>query len=94
MTIDINSLAEQVRGPGKFEGQPPEAAHFYNVSMDGDGEFLAGMEDDNHSAIKFTVDAEEAGAFGLVIGTDVVLVEDNCGFVSLCSVEQYESWKS
>ena len=80
--IDVEKYRDMVRGPGKFEGEPPEVAYFWEVSLDGDGEIIADMVNDGFWAAEFIVTPEEASALNLTAGNVFVLVEDSQGFVS------------
>jgi hypothetical protein len=82
MPIDIKQY--QSPGPGKFEGEPPETAYFYDQWANGDGEDHCPTATDNETGTMYTVfkvDAEESEAFDLPVGAYVVLWEDPQGFV-------------
>lgn len=82
--VDINRAywAERVQGPGKFEGEQPETAYFYEICLlNSDGESLVVESDMDYSADLFIVDGEESDAFDLDCGSVFVLVENSDGFV-------------
>jgi len=89
--INLAKYEEEVKGPGKFEGEEPLTAYLYEISMDGDGEYLAGLEDDGHSAILFHLTSEEMEVFGTDI-KDVVLIEDSQGFTFNIPMEAYKTY--
>ncbi len=82
--VDINRAywAERTQGPGKFEGEAPEVAYFYEMAMlQGDGESLLVESEMDYAADLFIVDGEESFAFNLECGSAFVLVENSDGFV-------------
>jgi hypothetical protein len=83
-TIDITKYTAN-QHPGKFEGEPPETEYFWEQIFNGDGvEIYAGSENDEEDeeyAIVFDVNAEEAEAFNLPIGSTFMIREDSQGFV-------------
>lgn len=82
--LDPNNFKGMVEGPGKFEGEPRATEYYWQLAMNGEGESVY-PSDDGPEFVYFTVDAEEAAAFGtdagLEHGDTVVLCEDAAGFV-------------
>ena len=66
MTINVEEYEKRTTGPGKFEGEPPETAYFYDRTLDGDGETIevAGFGETPVSLFEIT-DAE-AVAFAVL----------------------------
>ena len=62
MPIDVELFRKMVADstPGKFEGELPETAYFYERMMEGDGEDAYDDE-----GLLFDVNDEERAAFGL-----------------------------
>ena len=92
MDIDVSAYKRQVKGPGQFEGEPPETAYFYDQWLNGDGESYSpdmGDDDDDEGddygdtpeATLFQISAEESEAFDLEVGDWFILWEDGQGFV-------------
>ena len=83
--IDVPRYKEMVRGPGRFEGEPPETAYYYEQAMNGDGEMffpdLDDSDDDDRFFDGFEVNAEESEAFGLPIGSWYLIRTDSQGFI-------------
>lgn len=71
-----------IANPGKFEGSELWVPYFHGLSLEGEGEDIWSEDDEPVSeGIEFVVDAEEANAFGLEIGSHVCVHEDEYGFV-------------
>ena len=94
MTINPDDFKGHDNGPGKFEGEANATKYYHQLMMNGDSEsFYADIDVTEDADIDatpfdlFTVDAEEADAFGkdagLSIGDTVVIYEDNNGFVNM-----------
>lgn len=79
MTIKLSDYTAH-QYPGKFEGENPATEYFYGLMLDGDGETIYPAEDSDFRADIFTVDADEAEAFGLPIGSVYMIREDSQGF--------------
>ena len=71
--IDLNMWKECVKGPGKFEGEGPETAYFYDCWLNGEGE-------DHGRVTVFVTTEEESATFGL---TEMYfgIEEDDRGFI-------------
>ena len=69
-----------IRSHGKFEGECVWVPYYWDLALDGEGEDEVG-DDGEIMATRFTVDSEEADAFGLPCGATVELFEDSQGFV-------------
>ncbi len=68
-----------IRSPGKFEGEHVMTLYFYSAYMNGDGEpYSRGNEND----LKFNISDEEAEAFDIEKGAQVILEFSEQGFVS------------
>jgi len=101
--IDVAKFKRRVKGPGKFEGEKPATAYFYDLWLDGDGEayFPYADEDldDEPEATLFQIDADEADAFGLEVGHWYIIWEDGTGFAyGFCfetreeAEEKFDDW--
>lgn len=67
--------------PGKFEGEPPWAEHFWNLSLEG-GHDSAEEDEDGYFVVAFSVTDEDIVKFPELNGVDEIrLWEDNQGFV-------------
>lgn len=66
-----------IRDPGKFEGEHVMTLYFYDAFLNGDGEQY-GDEND----LKFNVSDDEAEAFDIAKGAQVILCFSEQGFVS------------
>ena len=102
--IDVEKYREQVKGPGKFEGEPPETAYFWDQMLNGEGDDCSRYVQTDYnddpifddeplfSGDCFMVDSDEADAFDLEVGSYVVLWTDSQGFTMLKSgLESRES---
>ena len=83
MSIDLTDLTERSKGPGKFEGEGPEALYFYEASMNGEGEDVYDECGEYAGTVFRHADltAEEKEVFDIAEGEDVVLTETETGFV-------------
>ena len=74
-----------IRDPGKFECEPEWVPYYWDLVMNGEGEDVAEYTDDGEIAgeiaYRFTVDSDEADAFGLECGATVEVFQDSQGFV-------------
>lgn len=73
------SYADDVKGPGKFEGNPSYVPYFWDMYLNGDGEEVGG------GVLRFVVEDEDILIFPELGAdtTEVFLVEDDNGFVNL-----------
>lgn len=92
LAMSINVEKYISTGPGKFEGEPPETAYYYEQWLNGDGDAIFPLASDDldnpdmgPEYTIFQVDANESEAFNLGCGSYVVLWEDSQGFVMLHS---------
>lgn len=71
-----------IRSPGKFEGEPVYAPHFWSVFLEG------GADEDDGENLYFDVSTGEANEFSdwLADVQRVVLYEDEQGFVHVTEV--------
>ena len=70
---------EQVSGPGKFEGEPAFVPYFYNLYLDGGGEFT---DVDGVDVSLFSVGGEDCDMFPELDDVDEVCIwEDEQGFI-------------
>ena len=68
---------EQVSGPGKFEGEPGYVLYFYELSLEGSGDY---DESDN---VVFDIESEDVELFPeLDEYSMLILIESDNGFVS------------
>ena len=91
MTIDVKKYEKLTEGPGRFEGEKPETAYYWEQVMEfGDGEPIyvsyedEGDPDEDFHGITFDlfeVDADESEAFDLGIGDYLLLWTDSQGFI-------------
>ena len=99
MSIDATKYQEQVKGPGKFEGEPAETTYYWDRMLEGDGDSVARWSDDDpdgecepvFDGELFEVDCEESEAFDLPIGSYVVLWTDSQGFTMSKNFETREA---
>ena len=78
-----------IRNPGKFECEPEWVPYYWELAMNGEGEDISEYTDDGETAgeiageiaLRFTVDPDEADAFGLECGATVEVFQDSQGFV-------------
>lgn len=81
--IDLEHWREQVRGPGKFEGEAPECAYFYSNALQyGDGDVLWSDEHSSESITYLEADEYELIEFDAppdAVG--FVIHETTSGFV-------------
>ena len=74
-----------IQNPGKFECEPEWVPYYWELAMNGEGEDVAEYTDDGEIAgeiaFRFTVDPDEADAFGLECGATVEVSQDSQGFV-------------
>ena len=74
-----------IRNPGRFEGEREWVPYYWELAMNGEGEDVAEYTDDGEIAgeiaFRFTVDSDEADAFGLECGATVEVFQDSQGFV-------------
>ena len=100
---DAVSICEGiVLRPGKFEGQPSIAPYLHPLSLEGEGEQLASLEDDGYFAVAIQLEEHEVKAFSLNphpnehekdVPFVYVLSEDLNGFGSACTLEEYRKWE-
>jgi hypothetical protein len=86
-----------VNQAGKFELENPITPYLYEISLDGDGEFICSPEDwQGIWAAKFTLTYEELEHFNLDLPEhdwhELVLVEDSQGFVMSMTPNRFEKW--
>lgn len=102
MTIDPKDYTGLCQDPGKFEGEPNATRYYWEVSMQGDGEWhYPTVQDTDETTeghqlyIEFTVDGDEDEAFGkdagLHCGDTVIVWESNCGFVNMVAFASREA---
>ena len=74
-----------ILNPGKFECECEWVPYYWELAMNGEGEDVAEYTDDGEIAgeiaFRFTVDSDEADAFGLECGATVEVFQDSQGFV-------------
>ena len=78
-----------IRNPGKFECECEWVPYYWELALNGDGEDVTEYTDDGETAgeiageiaFRFTVDPDEADAFGLECGATVEISQDSQGFV-------------
>ena len=78
-----------IQNPGKFECEPEWVLYYWELAMNGEGEDVTEYTDDGETAgeiageiaFRFTVDPDEADAFGLECGATVEIFQDSQGFV-------------
>lgn len=83
-TIDASKYTAHLH-PGKFEGETAATEYFHEQMLNGDGETIY-VDDDNEFndgpvAETFHVNADEAEAFDLPIGSTFMICGDSQGFV-------------
>ena len=83
--IELSAYKQQINAPGRFQGEPVYSPYFHTLAMDGGGEmeFAEGEGNDIESDIQFEsfrVNADEEEAFGLPIGSHVLIWNDSQGF--------------
>jgi len=100
---------ELVQNPGKFEGERPHTPYYYNQWTNGDGESHTYYFEECDCGVcepeiraeftEFVVDYEESVAFGIPIGSYVVVWEDDQGFAysslhieRAAMIEHIEDW--
>ena len=74
-----------IKNPGKFECEPEWVPYYWELSMNGEGEDVSEYDEEGDPVgcfvTRFTVDSEEADAFGLECGATVEIYQDSQGFV-------------
>ena len=74
-----------IRNPGKFECEPEWVPYYWDLALNDEGEDASEYDDEGELigcfATRFTVDSEEADAFGLECGATVEISQDSQGFV-------------
>lgn len=86
--MDYETRDGTIVQPGKFEGQPAYAPHFWGLALEGDG--MSGCEatgDDGPEWTRVSVTADDRELYPELAGTDYVyLCESDDGFVT-CSLD-------
>ncbi len=77
--LSLEEYKKTCARPGKYEREEPWVPYFDEWSMDGIR--IDDNEDSDHYALAFEIDHAESEAFGLKLGSWIVLFGDSVGFV-------------
>ena len=82
---EYNVVGGIIQNLGKFEDEPEWVPYYWELALNGEGEDVSEYDDEGELigcfATRFTVDSEEADAFGLECGATVEISQDSQGFV-------------